>query len=212
MSQDASWPRGLAPFAGHHYRLDSQVVQRRRTRKLEEEVCLLPPPLAVEPWPPPITTCNLATSRAEKYAVAKSEKYGVAKNNHSCLSQLNWNQAGRIKSKIKYTAPKRMADMQNIFHWFWHPWCFIDRKLAQNNLSQNFHIFLIWSCNQQFFYRTQVLLLATLVTHWLTDSLTRCCLEDIQLLKKHTLNPEITLIFINFMLKKPCLQIPKSAT
>ena len=30
--------------------------------------------------------------------------------------------------------------------------------------------------------------------------------------KKHTLNPEITLLFINFMLKKPCLKFPKSAT
>ena len=27
--------------------------------------------------------------------------------------------------------------------------------------------------------------------------------------KKYTLNPEITLLFINFMLKKPCLKFPK---
>ena len=37
-------------------------------------------------------------------------------------------------------------------------------------------------------------------------------LISIQLLKKHTLNPEITLLFINFMFKKPCLKFPKSAT
>ena len=86
-------------------------------------------PLAVDPWPPPIATCNLATSRAEKYAVAKSEKYGVAKNNHSCLSQLNSYQAGRIKSKIKCTVPKRMAGIQNIFDWFWRPWCFLYQVL-----------------------------------------------------------------------------------
>ena len=29
---------------------------------------------------------------------------------------------------------------------------------------------------------------------------------------KHALNPEITLLFNNFMLKKPCLKFPKSAT
>jgi len=34
---------------------------------------------------------------------------------------------------------------------------------------------------------------------------------SMQLLKKHTMNPEITL-FINFKLKKFCLQFPKSAT
>ena len=30
--------------------------------------------------------------------------------------------------------------------------------------------------------------------------------------KTCTLNPEMTLLFINFMLKKPCLKFPKSAT
>ena len=34
---------------------------------------------------------------------------------------------------------------------------------------------------------------------------------SIQLLKKHTLNPEIILCFTNFVLKKPCLKFPKSA-
>ena len=29
--------------------------------------------------------------------------------------------------------------------------------------------------------------------------------------KKHTLNPEVILLFIKFMLKKPCLKFPKSA-
>ena len=33
-----------------------------------------------------------------------------------------------------------------------------------------------------------------------------------QLLNKHTLKPEITLLFINFMPKKPCLKFPKAAT
>ena len=32
------------------------------------------------------------------------------------------------------------------------------------------------------------------------------------IVEKHTLNPEVTLLFINFMLKKPCLKFPKSAT
>ena len=36
-------------------------------------------------------------------------------------------------------------------------------------------------------------------------------LISIQLLEKHTLNPEITLLFINFTLKKSCLKFPKSA-
>ena len=27
------------------------------------------------------------------------------------------------------------------------------------------------------------------------------------IVEKHTLNPEITLLFINFMLKKPCLKV-----
>ena len=31
------------------------------------------------------------------------------------------------------------------------------------------------------------------------------------MLKKHTLNPEITLLLINLILKKPCLKFPKSA-
>ena len=33
---------------------------------------------------------------------------------------------------------------------------------------------------------------------------------SIQSLKKHTLNPEITLLYTNFMLKKPCLKLLKS--
>ena len=36
-------------------------------------------------------------------------------------------------------------------------------------------------------------------------------LISMQLLKKHTLIPEITLLFINFMFKKPCLKFPKSS-
>ena len=42
------------------------------------------------------------------------------------------------------------------------------------------------------------------------DSISYNQLKSI-LLKKHTLNPENTLLYINFMLKKPCLKFPKSA-
>ena len=43
------------------------------------------------------------------------------------------------------------------------------------------------------------------------DSISWYQLISIQLLKQYTLNPVITLLFINFMLKKPSLKFPKSA-
>ena len=48
---------------------------------------------------------------------------------------------------------------------------------------------------------------------WLLKPSSKCVLVwffSLQLLKKYTLNPEITLLFINFMLKKPFLKFPKN--